>query len=133
MKRTNRNTTNRKVSDVVVEPYNAILSMHELSENSDETFVIDNEALFNISDNVLQQKFKLTPQAPLHKGDVNTNSRIQLMILVLKVNQAKMIHLLMQNMIIIMMMHMMQMKIIMIIMISIYTMCTTTAATTVLA
>jgi tubulin beta len=44
-----------KVSDVVVEPYNATLSIHQLLENSDETFVIDNEALFNISHNVLQQ------------------------------------------------------------------------------
>ena len=38
-----------KVSDVVVEPYNATLSIHQLLENSDETFVIDNEALYNIS------------------------------------------------------------------------------------
>eukprot|EP01084_Bolivina_argentea_P129307 228377_1 len=45
-----------KVSDVVVEPYNAILSINQLLENSDETFVIDNEALFNISHNVLKQK-----------------------------------------------------------------------------
>jgi tubulin beta len=44
------------VSDVVVEPYNATLSIHQLLENSDETFVIDNEALFNISHNVLQQQ-----------------------------------------------------------------------------
>jgi len=43
-----------KVSDVVVEPYNAILSIHQLLENSDETFVIDNEALFHISQNVLK-------------------------------------------------------------------------------
>ena len=43
-----------KVSDVVVEPYNAILSIHQLLENSDETFVIDNEALYNISHNVLK-------------------------------------------------------------------------------
>ena len=33
-----------KVSDVVVEPYNATLSIYELLENSDKTFVIDNEA-----------------------------------------------------------------------------------------
>ena len=45
-----------KVSDVVVEPYNAILSIHQLLENSDETFVIDNEALFSISHNVLKTK-----------------------------------------------------------------------------
>jgi len=45
-----------KVSDVVVEPYNATLSIHQLLENSDETFVIDNEALFSISHNVLKQE-----------------------------------------------------------------------------
>jgi tubulin beta len=32
-----------KVSDTVVEPYNATLSIHQLVENSDETFCIDNE------------------------------------------------------------------------------------------
>ena len=47
-----------KVSDVVVEPYNATLSIHQLLENSDETFVIDNEALFNSSHNVLKRKEK---------------------------------------------------------------------------
>eukprot|EP01084_Bolivina_argentea_P237772 399512_1 len=45
-----------KVSDVVVEPYNAMLSIHQLLENSDATNVIDNEALFSISHNVLKQK-----------------------------------------------------------------------------
>jgi len=44
-----------KVSDTVVEPYNAVLSSHQLLENSDETFIIDNEALYNISHNVLKQ------------------------------------------------------------------------------
>merc|ERR1712040_23588 len=39
----------------VVEPYNAVLSSHQLLENSDETFIIDNEALYNISHNVLKQ------------------------------------------------------------------------------
>jgi tubulin beta len=43
-----------KVSDVVVEPYNATLSIHQLLENSDETFVIDNEALYNIAHNILK-------------------------------------------------------------------------------
>jgi len=43
-----------KVSDTVVEPYNAVLSSHQLLENSDETFVIDNEALYNINFNVLK-------------------------------------------------------------------------------
>lgn len=37
-----------QVSDVVVEPYNATLSGHLLTELSDESFVIDNEALYNI-------------------------------------------------------------------------------------
>merc|ERR1711981_844600 len=43
-----------KVSDTVVEPYNAVLSSHQLLENSDETFIIDNEALYNIANNVLK-------------------------------------------------------------------------------
>ncbi|KAH8381624.1 hypothetical protein KR093_009610, partial [Drosophila rubida] len=37
-----------KVSEVVVEPYNATLSVHELCVNTDETFCIDNEALYDI-------------------------------------------------------------------------------------
>ncbi|KAK8377830.1 hypothetical protein O3P69_014050 [Scylla paramamosain] len=37
-----------KVSDTVVEPYNATLSVHMLLENSDETYCIDNEALYDI-------------------------------------------------------------------------------------
>lgn len=37
-----------KVSDTVVEPYNATLSVHQLVENADETFCIDNEALYDI-------------------------------------------------------------------------------------
>jgi len=45
-----------KVSDTVVEPYNAVLSTHQLLENSDETFIIDNEALYNISHNILKNK-----------------------------------------------------------------------------
>jgi len=43
-----------KVSDTVVEPYNAVLSSHQLLENSDETFIVDNEALYNISHNILK-------------------------------------------------------------------------------
>ncbi|KAF1796686.1 beta-tubulin, partial [Mucor lusitanicus] len=37
-----------KVSDTVVEPYNAVLSVHQLVENCDATFCIDNEALYDI-------------------------------------------------------------------------------------
>jgi tubulin beta len=36
------------VSDTVVEPYNATLSVHQLVENADEVMVIDNEALYDI-------------------------------------------------------------------------------------
>lgn len=37
-----------KVSDKVVEPYNATLSVHQLVENADECMVLDNEALYDI-------------------------------------------------------------------------------------
>merc|ERR1712157_27285 len=37
-----------KVSDTVVEPYNALLSFHQLVENADECFLLDNEALYDI-------------------------------------------------------------------------------------
>ncbi|OIW10130.1 hypothetical protein TanjilG_21967 [Lupinus angustifolius] len=37
-----------KVSETVVEPYNATLSVHHLVENSDECMVLDNEALYDI-------------------------------------------------------------------------------------
>ena len=37
-----------KVSDTVVEPYNAMLAMHQLVDNVDEVFCIDNEALYDI-------------------------------------------------------------------------------------
>jgi len=43
-----------KVSDTVVEPYNATLSVHQLVENADEVFVIDNEALYQICFNTLK-------------------------------------------------------------------------------
>ena len=36
------------MSDTVVEPYNATLSVHQLVENTDETYCIDNEALYDI-------------------------------------------------------------------------------------
>ncbi|GAA5872315.1 hypothetical protein JCM8115_003683 [Rhodotorula mucilaginosa] len=53
-----------KVSDTVTEPYNATLSIHQLVENSDETFCIDNEALYDICFRTL----KLS--SPSH-GDLN--------------------------------------------------------------
>ncbi|KAI5192568.1 tubulin beta [Nematocida sp. AWRm77] len=43
-----------KTSDTVVEPYNATLSIHQLVEYSDETFCIDNEALYDICYNTMK-------------------------------------------------------------------------------
>lgn len=43
-----------KVSDTVVEPYNATLSIHQLVENADEVFCIDNEALYDICNRTLK-------------------------------------------------------------------------------
>eukprot|EP01115_Flamella_aegyptia_P009006 TRINITY_DN3786_c0_g1_i1.p1 TRINITY_DN3786_c0_g1~~TRINITY_DN3786_c0_g1_i1.p1 ORF type:complete len:518 (+),score=110.25 TRINITY_DN3786_c0_g1_i1:41-1594(+) len=37
-----------KVSDAVVEPYNAVLSLHQLIESVDGAFCLDNEALYDI-------------------------------------------------------------------------------------
>merc|ERR1712149_129774 len=36
-----------KVSDTVVEPYNAVLSFHQLVENADQVMMMDNEALYD--------------------------------------------------------------------------------------
>ncbi|MBW0467350.1 hypothetical protein O181_007065 [Austropuccinia psidii MF-1] len=44
-----------KVSDTVVEPYNATLCFHQLVEMSDLTFNIDNEALFDICQRTLKK------------------------------------------------------------------------------
>lgn len=43
-----------KLSEVVVEPYNATLSIHQLVDISDETFCIDNEALYDICKRTLK-------------------------------------------------------------------------------
>eukprot|EP01083_Nonionella_stella_P015451 43261_1 len=45
-----------KVSDVVVEPYNATLTIPMLIQDCDQVNVIDNEALVSVSHNVLKQK-----------------------------------------------------------------------------
>merc|ERR1712178_70766 len=37
-----------KASDTVVEPYNAVLSFHQLVENTDASYLLDNEALYDI-------------------------------------------------------------------------------------
>ncbi|KAH3903033.1 Tubulin beta chain [Saccharomycodes ludwigii] len=43
-----------KTSDTVIEPYNATLSVHQLVEYVDETFCIDNEALYQICQSTLK-------------------------------------------------------------------------------
>jgi len=43
-----------KASDTVIEPYNAVLSVHQLVDNADEVMVIDNEALYDIAYNTLK-------------------------------------------------------------------------------
>ncbi|KAL0058443.1 Tubulin beta-2 chain, partial [Marasmius tenuissimus] len=45
-----------KVSETVVEPYNAMLSIHQLLDTSDLTICIDNEALYNITTGMLKIK-----------------------------------------------------------------------------
>eukprot|EP00172_Hildenbrandia_rubra_P000971 Plantae.Rhodophyta-Hildenbrandia_rubra.ctg15606.p1 GENE.Plantae.Rhodophyta-Hildenbrandia_rubra.ctg15606~~Plantae.Rhodophyta-Hildenbrandia_rubra.ctg15606.p1 ORF type:complete len:449 (+),score=60.90 Plantae.Rhodophyta-Hildenbrandia_rubra.ctg15606:236-1582(+) len=45
-----------KVSDTVVEPYNCTLSVHQLVENADQVFCIDNEALFHISNGTIKKE-----------------------------------------------------------------------------
>jgi tubulin beta len=45
-----------KVSDTVVEPYNATLSFHQLVENADLSFCLDNEALYDICQRTLRTK-----------------------------------------------------------------------------
>ncbi|KAK9453984.1 Tubulin/FtsZ, GTPase domain-containing protein [Dipodascopsis uninucleata] len=45
-----------KVSDTITEPYNAVLSYHQLVEFADETFTLDNEALYDISMKTLRIK-----------------------------------------------------------------------------
>lgn len=43
-----------KVSGTVVEPYNAVLSIHHLIEGTDEVYCMDNEALYYICTNTLR-------------------------------------------------------------------------------
>eukprot|EP00811_Abedinium_folium_P006131 NODE_15643_length_1039_cov_3.230263.p1 GENE.NODE_15643_length_1039_cov_3.230263~~NODE_15643_length_1039_cov_3.230263.p1 ORF type:complete len:307 (-),score=62.06 NODE_15643_length_1039_cov_3.230263:118-1005(-) len=47
-------TPSPKVSDIVVEPYNAVLSIHQLVENADACMFLDNEALYNICSRTLK-------------------------------------------------------------------------------
>ncbi|PPQ72786.1 hypothetical protein CVT26_003315 [Gymnopilus dilepis] len=50
-----------KVSETVVEPYNAMLSVHQLVDNSDLTICIDNEALYDICVRTLHIKSPTFP------------------------------------------------------------------------
>ena len=43
-----------KVSDTIVEPYNATLSTHRLVENADLSMILDNEALYDINKRTLK-------------------------------------------------------------------------------
>ncbi|KAJ2780998.1 Tubulin beta-6 chain [Coemansia javaensis] len=54
----------QKTSEAVIEPYNSVLSIHHLIENSDMTFCLDNEALNRICETVLKIK------SPTHR-DMN--------------------------------------------------------------
>ncbi|EGO24882.1 hypothetical protein SERLADRAFT_468815 [Serpula lacrymans var. lacrymans S7.9] len=45
-----------KVSETIVEPYNSLLSIHQLIDNCDLTISIDNEALYNIATGTLKIK-----------------------------------------------------------------------------
>ena len=50
-----------QVSEVVVEPYNAVLSVHQLVETSDMTFCFDNEALYDINFKTLKLRSPTYP------------------------------------------------------------------------
>jgi tubulin beta len=43
-----------KVSDVITEPYNATLSLHQLIENADSVVCLDNDALYDICSKTLK-------------------------------------------------------------------------------
>jgi tubulin beta len=54
------------VSDTVVEPYNATLSVHQLVEHSDETFCIDNEVGLPTSENMVYETDEIGSLRHLH-------------------------------------------------------------------
>lgn len=64
-----------KVSDTVVEPYNATLSVHQLVENSDVSMCLDNEALYDICFRTL----KLTTPTCTYQIQLATNSSLHLL------------------------------------------------------
>ena len=61
-----------KVSDTVVEPYNATLSVHQLVENSDETFCIDNEVC---TCSAAIEEYKLISVGPLRYLHANLETQ----------------------------------------------------------
>ncbi|XP_032231891.2 tubulin beta chain isoform X2 [Nematostella vectensis] len=61
-----------RVSEIVVEPYNAALSVHQLLETTDEVFCIDNEALYDICYKTL--KLNTTTYSDLNHIISNTMS-----------------------------------------------------------
>ncbi|KAK9504299.1 hypothetical protein O3M35_010664 [Rhynocoris fuscipes] len=46
-----------KVSEAVVEPYNSVLGLHYLMEYVDQTYCLDNEALYSISQKVMKLSY----------------------------------------------------------------------------
>merc|ERR1712162_5164 len=61
-----------KVSDTVVEPYNAVLSFHQLVENADQVMMMDNEALYDICFRTLKLT---TPCCTRFPGQLNCDLR----------------------------------------------------------
>ena len=70
----------------MVEPYNAVLSAHQLVENSDMTFCFDNEALYDICFNTLKlrspsysdlNQLVAVILAPYSNGLTSTNTQNQ--------------------------------------------------------
>lgn len=63
-----------KVSDTVVEPYNATLSVHQLVENADECMVLDNEALYDICFRTLKLTTPSCNNFPISLSHLNLTS-----------------------------------------------------------
>ena len=61
-----------QVSDTVVEPYNAVLSFHQLVENSDESFLLDNESV-PLYNKTLQLHVKGGSNTMRNKNDTRIN------------------------------------------------------------
>merc|ERR1712224_456631 len=64
-----------KVSDTVVEPYNCTLSVHQLVENSDFSFALDNEALYDICFRTLSSRPRRTATSTIWSLPASRASR----------------------------------------------------------